>query len=92
MCINSCVTFTGPFDNLEECPICHEARYLDDTSTPRRVFHTIPIGPQLQALWCTKESAQNIRHRSQRTAAIITEIEENTGHINLFNDIYHGSE
>ena len=92
MCINSCVAFTGPFDNLEECPICHEARYLDDTSTPRRVFHTIPIGPQLQALWRTKESAQNIRHRSQRTAAIIAEIEENAGHITLFNDIYHGSE
>ena len=60
MCINSCVAFTRPFNNLEECPICQEACYLDDTGTPWQVFYTIPIGPQLQALWHTKGSAQNI--------------------------------
>ncbi|KAF8226509.1 hypothetical protein L208DRAFT_1301414, partial [Tricholoma matsutake] len=25
MCQNSCITFTGPFANLEQCPKCSEA-------------------------------------------------------------------
>ena len=92
MCINSCAAFTGPFSNLAECPICHEARYIDETESPRREFHTIPIGPQLQALWRTEEGAQNIRHRSQRTAAIIAQMETNGGHIPVFDDLYNRSD
>jgi hypothetical protein len=60
MCINSCAAFTGPFSNLAECPICHEARYIDKTESPWQEFYTIPIGPQLQALWRTEEGVQNI--------------------------------
>jgi hypothetical protein len=35
MCINSCAAFTGPFSNLAECPICHEARYIGETESPQ---------------------------------------------------------
>jgi hypothetical protein len=35
MCINSCAAFTGPFADLAECLICHEARYIGETETPR---------------------------------------------------------
>ncbi|KIM71551.1 hypothetical protein PILCRDRAFT_804895 [Piloderma croceum F 1598] len=56
MCINSCLAFTGPFSELSECPTCNEARFDSLTELPRQKFHTIPIGPQLQALW---RSAQN---------------------------------
>ncbi|KAI9442693.1 hypothetical protein H4582DRAFT_2073286 [Lactarius indigo] len=59
MCINSCLAYTGPFSGLESCPMCSEARYdqyrLEASSgrdkIPRQRFHTIPIGPQLQALY-----------------------------------------
>jgi hypothetical protein len=27
MCINSCAAFTGPFADLDKCPICSEPRY-----------------------------------------------------------------
>jgi len=27
MCINSCVGYTGPFEDLMHCPICHTLRY-----------------------------------------------------------------
>lgn len=60
LCINSCAAFTGPFSNLAECLICHEACYIGETESPRREFHTIPIGPQLQALWRTEEGTRNI--------------------------------
>jgi hypothetical protein len=92
MCLNSCIAFTGPFDTLTECPMCHEARYIDETKKPRREFHTIPIGPQLQALWRTKEGAQKIRHRRERTAAIMAQMEENGGHIPVYDDLYLGSD
>ena len=92
MCINTCMAFTGPFSNLTECPTCHQARYIGETKIPRRVFHTIPIGPQLQALWRSVEGAQNMRYRIRRTAAIFAEIEANGGHIAAYDDIYHGSE
>jgi hypothetical protein len=59
MCINSCVAFTGPFLDLNNCPVCSEPHYdqfqLQSTAGkkkfPRQEFHTIPIGPQLQALY-----------------------------------------
>ena len=50
MCINSCTAFTGPYAELDSCPYCGTS-HLDDKSKPRQVFHTIPLGPQLQALW-----------------------------------------
>jgi len=66
MCVNSCVAFTGPFLELESCPVCAEPRYNQfriQTSdgkdrAPRQEFHTIPIGPQIQALYRAPESAK----------------------------------
>ncbi|KAL6303322.1 hypothetical protein BKA93DRAFT_735348, partial [Sparassis latifolia] len=70
MCVNTCIAYTGPFTELENCPKCGEALYDDQklavTNSKRRVarqeFHTIPIGPQLQALWRSREGATALRH------------------------------
>ena len=57
MCVNSCVAFVGPFSELDACPECNEPHFDEHHQThankriPCAVFHTIPIGPQLQALW-----------------------------------------
>ena len=59
MCVNSCIAYTGPFMELQSCPICSEPRYdqfrLEASNgkekVPRQEFHTIPVGPQLQALY-----------------------------------------
>ena len=91
MCINTCMAFTGPFSNLTECPTCHQARYIGETKIPRRVFHTIPIGPQLQALWRSVEGAQIMHYQIWCTATIITEIEVNGGQIAAYDDIYQSS-
>ena len=70
MCINSCIAYTGPFAELESCPKCQEPRYdqfcLEASSgtekIPRQEFHTIPIGPQLQALYRNPESARHTHY------------------------------
>lgn len=58
MCINTCLAFTGPFQNLE----CGESHCKDPTTKkkPRQQFYTLPISPQLQALWFSPESAQEL--------------------------------
>ena len=59
MCIKSCITYTGLFSDLETCPVCLEPWYdLSGPQSSRRrerklhqTFHTIPVGPQIQALY-----------------------------------------
>ena len=50
MCINSCVAFTRPFQELAACLMCWEPRYnplKPGLKIPHQEFHTIPLGPQL---------------------------------------------
>ncbi|KAF8874895.1 hypothetical protein BD779DRAFT_1387635, partial [Infundibulicybe gibba] len=54
MCIDTCIAFTGPYEDLEACPFCGKSRYEPDPlkphkKIPRRQFVTIPIGPVIQA-------------------------------------------
>ena len=59
MCINSCIAYTGPFLNLEACPICSELWYDQFKLHASRgnewiayqEFYTISVGPQLQVLY-----------------------------------------
>ena len=60
MCINSCTAFVGPFADAAECPVCQEPRYKVQKSgkkVPRQHACTILLGPQLQALRRSPESA-----------------------------------
>lgn len=91
MCFNSCIAFTGPFEELTNCPLCHEARKTLSGS-PRKTFTTIPLGPQIQAQWSSASSAEDMRYRQRRTDAILREIENNGGKIPLYDDFICGSE
>jgi hypothetical protein len=65
MCHNSCITYTGPFSDHEQCPHCSEPRYdalrLENSNGKVKVasqqFYTLPLGPQLQALWRSPDRA-----------------------------------
>jgi hypothetical protein len=65
MCPNSCLAFTGPFAPLIVCPICSSSHWdqarLHASNGHEKVatkkFVTIPLGPQLQALYRNPESA-----------------------------------
>jgi Transposase family tnp2 len=76
MCINSCVAFTGPFNEDTSCPDCSEARYegavgRNQKLRPRKQSLTIPIGPQIQAQWRSTEGAHNMRHRTREMKSLM---------------------
>ncbi|RXW12320.1 hypothetical protein EST38_g13534, partial [Candolleomyces aberdarensis] len=104
MCINSCMAYTGPLACLEQCRVCSEPRYDDSRSvpgkkcTPRQTFYTIPIGPQLQALYKSPESARLMSYRKEKTANVLPHTIRNPdGSISLppevvIDDYIHGTE
>ena len=53
----TCLAYTGVFAPLSVCPFCGENQYkqqhhnIGDPKVACRQFVTLPIGPQLQALW-----------------------------------------
>ncbi|KAF9229632.1 hypothetical protein BS17DRAFT_689233 [Gyrodon lividus] len=60
---NSCIMFTGPFGALEACSLCGEQllqRTCGCTKTAAQKFITIPIAPQIQALYCSLASATDM--------------------------------
>lgn len=92
------MAYTGPFADLETCPYCSEPRYdpITFVSTQRKVsrqkFYTLPLGPQIQALWSSPESAENMMHRERETAKIVEELHVNDGRLKSYDDIYSGSD
>lgn len=84
MCVNSCLAFTGPYADCEECPECHEPRYdqikLKQSKgtklVPRLRWHTIPIGPVIQALHRSISGARAMRYRRDRTEKLLAEIHQ----------------
>ena len=105
MCPNTCIAYTGPFSNLETCPKCSQPRYHDDPvqavelavsnrrlKVAQRQFYTIPIGPQLQALYRSPDSAKAIRHRFEETCKILEKLKNNGNEIDTWENVYHGTE
>jgi hypothetical protein len=99
MCINSCMAFTGPFTDLDLCPKCGEHRYDQlklaasggRIKSPRQEFYTIPLGPQLQALWRDHEIAERMRYSNRRTQEAFDEIQQN-GALASYDDFFHGQD
>ena len=99
MCINSCVVYTGPFVELDACPVCSETRYdcfhLESSHgkerVPRKEFHTIPIGPQLQALYRDPESTAHAHYLRLERSRVLSEIEQ-TGYLGEYSDVLHGTD
>lgn len=82
MCIKSCVAFTGPFRLLNNCPTCDEPRYAKHPKTGKNVvrqhFVTIPLAPQLQAAWRSKNGAQQMHYREQYQEQIFSKFTRNS--------------
>ena len=99
MCINSCIAYTGPFADLESCPMCSESRYdnirLEASSGAKRIarqeFHTVLIGPQLQALYRNPESASHAHYLREERARVLSVIEDQ-GYLDEYTDVLHGSD
>ena len=98
MCVDSCTAFTGPFAPLEECPLCHEARYNEEElarsngkkKVPRKVFTTLPLGPQLQSRWRSPEMAKKMHYRWTKTQDLLER--RDRGELFVLDDIFCGSD
>jgi hypothetical protein len=92
MCINSCIGYTGPFVDLECCPMCGQDRYDVEKASQKR-FHTIPIGPQLQALWRSPESSDCMGYHRKYTERIREELQQhNRTCVSPYGDFFDGSD
>jgi len=60
-CVQSCVCFTGEFEDATSCPICDEPRY-DLRKKARNRFRYIPIIPRLQAMFMNPEMIHLLLH------------------------------
>jgi hypothetical protein len=92
MCIKSCLAYTGPFSELDKCLECDEPRHDPITKKARQTFHTMLLGPQLQALWRHKESADEMLYRRKVTAMIMELLEANGGILPTYDDYFYGSD
>ena len=83
MCINSCMAFTGPYKDLTTCLKCPEPHFnpavLHSSNgkikKPRQSMTTIPIGPQIQALWSHRLSAEKMGYRQRVTDTLLSQFE-----------------
>ena len=99
MCINSCVAYTGPFLSLKACPICLEPQYDEfklcssggKEQIAHQEFHTIPIGPQLQALYRKPGSAVHAHYLHKERECVLLEINR-MGCLNRYSDVLHSSD
>lgn len=69
MCRNSCVAFTGFFQDLDVCPERSADRWID-TKKKAGVFKqtlTLPVGPSIQALYTGSDSSLAMKYRLEKT-------------------------
>jgi hypothetical protein len=92
MCINSCVVYTRPFQDLDHCPKCHEPRYQPSSRNPRQKFYTIPLGPVIQALFRNPESATHMRYSQRRTEEILAQLRRDLNSFDVYDDWVTGSD
>ncbi|KAG1824881.1 uncharacterized protein BJ212DRAFT_1476169 [Suillus subaureus] len=97
MCPKSCLAFTGPYADLDQCPLCTMSRWdqakLQASNGHNKVaaqkFITIPLGPQLQSLYRDSENAHNMRYLHKCMQEILAQIER-TMEIPIIDDIAMG--
>lgn len=92
MCKNSCLAFTGPFANLDSCPKCDEPKLCPITKKPQQEFHTILLGPILQALYRDASSAKKFYYRRWKTWELIRELQAKFGNLSSYDDFFCGSD
>lgn len=99
MCIHTCIAYTGPYSDLGSCPVCHEPRFEyvlqpngRQKQVPRQQFVTIPIGPQIQAMFRDPEGAQQMRYREHYTQNLFDKLNASDGLLDQYSDFFDGSD
>lgn len=94
MCINSCIAYTGLWKNLPCCPECGEPCNDPVSKKPRQEFHTMPIGPQIQAMRGGGVGAEELKYRLDKTTQVMEELlrKEEGAILDQYDDFLDGSE
>ncbi|TFK65049.1 hypothetical protein BDN72DRAFT_773869 [Pluteus cervinus] len=89
MCPKGCLAFTGPFKDDTTCSRCGASRYKSGPGeVPRKQFSTIPLAPQIQALWRHPSSAKDMRYLLDQTENLDTSILEDFCHSSDFLSLF----
>jgi hypothetical protein len=86
MCPDTCVGFTGPLLNCDQCPMCGKERYRAGTKEPCRQFIIIPLGPVIQALYGSSDTADKMHYRERTTADILEYARAHGGRLKEYSD------
>ncbi|KAF6747415.1 hypothetical protein DFP72DRAFT_760064, partial [Ephemerocybe angulata] len=74
-CVNSCINYVGPNEDLDKCPYCKQLRY-NAQGKPRKVWRPIPIIPQLRAYYRNPTITEQMkyRHNFEHKVGIIQDV------------------
>jgi hypothetical protein len=86
MCPDTCVGFTGPLNDCDHCPMCGKDRYRPGTREAHRQFITIPLGPVIQALYGSLETAEKMHYRERTTAEVLEYARAHGGKFKEYSD------
>src|SRR6266702_1490943 len=86
MCLNSCVTYTGPYMLLESCPRCGTSRYIPGTRRSCKHFSTIPIRPVIQAFYASLVTAKHMHYLGEKLEENLAGARLNSGRLNVYDD------
>ena len=90
MCPDTCARFTGSFINYDHCFICGKDHYWPSTCEPQWQFVTIPLGPVIQMLYGSPETADKMHYCEQTTADILEYARMHGGKLKEYNDTICG--
>jgi hypothetical protein len=90
-CVNSCVCFVGPYEDLTKCPNCQEARY-NVKGKPRKYFDYLPLIPRLQAMSANSTYANKMQYQAKyvHEPGVIRDVFDSSHYQSLLNTIVPG--
>ena len=92
MCTNSCVAYTGPYSNLENCPCCAELRYIAGSTKPQKQFLMIPIGPVIQVFYSSSTISKQMHYLANRLADNVDMAFNSHSLLDIYDDTACGQE
>ena len=92
MCPNTCVAYTGPYEELVTCPHCPLSRYFPDSTTPRKRFTTVPIGPVIQAFYGSRDIAEHMHYLERSLSMNADRARCAGGSLDKYDDISCGND
>ena len=92
MCPETCVAYTGPYEALDSCPRCSTSRHFPGTTTPRKRFTTVPIGPVIQALYGSHDMAEHMHYLERSLSENADHARHAEGSLGRYDDISCGKD